>query len=175
MAHTARGSSVTPGRRLRLPLSVRIFGPILKFLLDAGVPLGPNRLVTIRGRKTGLPRAAGLAVIPVGGRRWVWAPWGEVDWVRNMRAAGRATITYRGRKEEVSATELDETERVEFFRDIYAPLARSIPLGYWFVRLVDGVDINRPVELAKDRRVFELTPATAAADPWSATIDQEGT
>jgi deazaflavin-dependent oxidoreductase (nitroreductase family) len=158
MDHTREGSNVAPAQPLRLPWSVRIFGPVLKFLLVAGVPLGPNRLVTVRGRKTGLPRTAGLAVIPVAGRRWVWAPWGEVNWVRNLRAAGRATISFRGGQEEVSATELDETQRVEFFRNIYGPLARSIPFGYWLVRLVDGVDIDHPEDVAKGRRVFELHP-----------------
>ena len=158
MNHTADGASVSTTRPLRLPWSVRVFGPVLKLLLAKGVPLGPNRLVTIRGRKTGLPRTVGLAVIPVGGRRWVWAPWGDVNWVRNLRAASHATISHRGRNEEVSATELDEPQRVEFFREIYGPLVRSIPFGYWLVRLVDGVDINQPVELARDRRVFELHP-----------------
>jgi len=124
----------------------------------AGVPMGPNRLVTIRGRKSGLPRTAPLAVIEVSGRRWVWAPWGEVQWVRNLRAAGAATIAVRGRQEEVHATELGPAERVEFFRDVLGPLARSIPFGAWFIRIVDGVDINHPVEVAEGRRVFELHP-----------------
>ena len=59
-----------------------------------------------------------MAIIAVAGRRFVWAPWGEVNWVRNLRAAGRATIDVRRRTEEVTATELDATQRVEFFRDI---------------------------------------------------------
>jgi deazaflavin-dependent oxidoreductase (nitroreductase family) len=139
-----------------VPRSVSIFSPILKFLLAAGVPLGYNRLVTIRGRKSGLPRTAAIAVIEASGRRWVWAPWGEVHWVRNLRAAGRATINVRGREEEVSATELDPTERVAFFRDILGPVARGIPFGTSFVRIVDGVDLNDPVEAAEGRRVFEL-------------------
>ena len=159
MTHRATVSSLPPARPLRLPWSVRTFGPVLKFLLRRGVPLGPNRLVTIPGRTTGQPRSAGLAVIPVGGRRWVWAPWGEVNWVRNLRAARRARIDYKGRSEEVTATELDERQRLEFFRDVYGPLVRSIPFGPWFVRMVDEVDINYPEEIAKDRRVFELHPA----------------
>jgi deazaflavin-dependent oxidoreductase (nitroreductase family) len=142
----------------RAPWHVRLFGPILKFLLAAGIPVGPNRLVTIPGRKSGLPRTAAVAIIQVSGRRWVWAPWGEVHWVRNLRTAGRATVTVRGRKEEVAATELDATQRVGFFRDILGPLARGIPFGYWFVRIVDGVDLNDPVEAADGRRVFELHP-----------------
>ena len=140
----------------RVPLSVRIFSPILKLLLRARVPLGYNRLVTIRGRKSGVPRTTAIAVLDVGGRRWVWAPWGEVHWVRNLRAAGHATIAANGRNEDVRATELDLAGRIVFFRDVLAPFARSIPFGYWFVRLVDGVDLRDPVNVAKDRRVFEL-------------------
>jgi deazaflavin-dependent oxidoreductase (nitroreductase family) len=145
-------------RVARVPRSVSIFSPILKGLLRAGVPLGFNRLVTIRGRTSGLPRTAAIAVIETGGRRWVWAPWGEVHWVRNLRAAGVATIAVRGKKEEVGATELDPTERVAFFRDVLGPLARGIPFGVTFIRFVDGVDVTHPVEAAEGRRVFELHP-----------------
>jgi deazaflavin-dependent oxidoreductase (nitroreductase family) len=142
----------------RVPLQVRLFSPILKALLAARVPLGFNRLVTIRGRKTGLPRTTAIAVIEISGKRWVWAPWGDVHWVRNLRAAGRATITVHGRQEEVQATELDAAQRVAFFRDVLDPLARRIPFGVWFIRIVDGVDLRNPEEAAEGRRVFELHP-----------------
>jgi deazaflavin-dependent oxidoreductase (nitroreductase family) len=150
-------AALAPRGRI-IPRRVRFFSPILKFLLVAGMPMGFNRLVTIRGRKSGLPRTTPLAVIEVGGRRWVWAPWGEVQWVRNLRAAGRATIAVRGRTEEVSATELDPTERVGYFRDVLGPLARSFPFGVQFIRIVDGVDLNNPLAAAEGRRVFELHP-----------------
>jgi deazaflavin-dependent oxidoreductase (nitroreductase family) len=120
--------------------------------------MGFNGLITIRGRKSGLPRTTPVAIIEVSGRRWVWAPWGEVNWVRNLRAAGRATITVRRQEEDVRATELDPTQRIAFFRDILGPLVRDIPLGVWFIRVADGVDVNRPVEAADGRRVFELHP-----------------
>src|SRR5918911_1751542 len=110
------------GRAAAAPPWVTFFGTIAKVLLAAGVPLGPNALVTIRGRKSGRPRTTPLAIIEVAGRRWVWAPWGDVQWVRNLRAAGRATISVRRRKEEVTTTELDPTPRVAFFRDVLGPL-----------------------------------------------------
>ena len=134
----------------------KVFNPIARFLLAVGVPLGPNGLITIRGRKSGLPRTTPVAIIAVADRRWLWAPWGEVDWVRNLRAADRATITVRRRSEDVRATELDEMQRVAFFRDVLGPLARRIPFGVQFIRLVDGVDLDDPVEEAEGRRVFEL-------------------
>jgi len=142
----------------RVPLRVSLFSPVLKVLLAAGVPVGPNGLITIRGRKSGLLRTTPVAIIAVSGRRWIWAPWGDVHWVRNLRAAGRATITVRGRTEEVRATELDPTERVAFFRDTLGLVARRIPFGLWFFRIVDGVDLDHPLEAAEGRRVFELHP-----------------
>ncbi|MGN6675229.1 MAG: nitroreductase family deazaflavin-dependent oxidoreductase [Thermomicrobiales bacterium] len=135
-----------------------VFNPIAKALLAVGVPLGPNGLLTVRGRKSGQPRTTPVAIIAVAGRRWVWAPWGDVQWVRNLRAAGQATITVRRRTEVVRATELDEPQRVAFFRDTLGPLARRLPGGRWFIRTVDGVDLNRPVDAAVGRRVFELHP-----------------
>ncbi len=72
----------------RAPWHVSLFGPIAKFLLTAHVPIGFNGLITVRGRKSGLPRTTPLAIIQVGDRRWVWCPWGEVNWVRNLRALG---------------------------------------------------------------------------------------
>jgi deazaflavin-dependent oxidoreductase (nitroreductase family) len=152
------GSAVDLPWRLRVLRGLPFFNVITKSLLAAGVPLGFNGLLTVRGRKSGVPRTTPVAIIESSGRRWVWAPWGDVQWVRNLRAAGRATITMRRRTEEVSATELDPAQRVGYFRDILAPLARSIPFGVWFIRIADGVDLNHPVTAAEGRPVFELHP-----------------
>jgi deazaflavin-dependent oxidoreductase (nitroreductase family) len=138
------------------PRYVTLLNPILVRLMAVGVPMGPNGLITVRGRRTGLPRTTGVAIIESSGRRWVWAPWGDVNWVRNLRAAGRATITVHGQRQEVEATELDAGERAEFFRDVLGVVARRTPFGATFIRVIDGVDLNRPTEVARDRRVFEL-------------------
>src|SRR5689334_9642751 len=65
-----------------------VFNPIVTFLLAAGVPLGANGILTVPGRKSGRPRSTPVAIIAVAGRRWIWAPFGEVQWVRNRRGAG---------------------------------------------------------------------------------------
>jgi deazaflavin-dependent oxidoreductase (nitroreductase family) len=138
------------------PWWVTVFNPVARRVLATGVPLGFNGLITTPGRTSGLPRTTPVAIIEVAGRRWVWSPWGDVNWVRNLRAAGRATITVRGRQEDVAATELDATQRVAFFRDVLGPVARDMRFGMWFIRTVDGVDLDRPLEAADGRRVFEL-------------------
>jgi deazaflavin-dependent oxidoreductase (nitroreductase family) len=146
----------------RVPSTVSRISPLLKPILRAGVPLGPNALVTIRGRKSGEPRTTPLAIIDTGGRRFVWSPWGDVHWVRNLRAAGRATITVRKRSEDVRAKELDRDERVRFFRDVLGPYARAMRGGVTFVKVIDQVDLADPEEIAIDRRVFELLPGDPA-------------
>ena len=153
---TARNMDAATAGTAKAPWYIPLFSPIAQLLLKLGVPLGFNGLITIRGRKSGLPRTTPVAIIDVSGRRWVWAPWGEVNWVRNLRAAGAATITVRRRDEAVRATELNPEERVGFFRDVMKPLAQSIPFGMTFIRVVDGVDLNRPEDAAAGSRVFEL-------------------
>ena len=141
-----------------VPSWIPFFNPIARLLLTAGVPMGPNVLITVRGRKSGLPRTTPVTVIENSGRRGLISPFGEVNWVRNLRAAGHATITTGRRKEEVSAIELGPTEAVEFIRDVLAPHARQTRFGSWIVRNVDKIDIDNPEEAAKGRPVFELHP-----------------
>ena len=143
-----------------MPWYIPAFSPVLvRLLLQPGLPLGFNGLITIRGRTSGQPRTVGVAIIQRDGRRFVWAPFGEVNWVKNLRAAGQATITYRGAAARVRAIELDPTQRLSFFRDILAPLARSLPGGMTFIRLMDKTDLRNPEQAAEGRVVFELFPS----------------
>jgi deazaflavin-dependent oxidoreductase (nitroreductase family) len=128
-------------------------------MLRVGAPMGPNVLVTIRGRTTGIPRTTPLAIIEKDGRRWIWSPFGEVDWVRNLRAAGRATITVRGIDEEVMSEELAADEHIAFFDDVLVSVARSTPFGMRFIRSVLRVDLSDPIAAADGRPVFEIRPA----------------
>src|SRR5256886_15745216 len=119
-----------PGRLMaRAPRLVHVFNPIARRLLGVGIPLGPNALLTVRGRKSGQPRTTPVALVEVGGRRWVIGTFGEVNWVRNLRAAGRASLSVGRRREEVLATELDHTAATAFFRDVVGPYTNRMPLG----------------------------------------------
>jgi deazaflavin-dependent oxidoreductase (nitroreductase family) len=140
------------------PRGVSIFNAIAKPLLRAGMPMGYNGLLTTIGRKSGEPRTAALAIIERDGRRWVWSPWGEVNWVRNLRAAGRATVTVRKRSEAVRAVELDDAQRLAFMQETLAPIAQGIPGGSLLLKALDGIDIGDPVAAAEGKVVFELLP-----------------
>jgi deazaflavin-dependent oxidoreductase (nitroreductase family) len=145
-------------RSTRIPWFVPIVNPIARRLLAAGIPMGPNVLITVRGRKSGLPRTTPLTIVELSGRRWLMSPFGEVNWVRNLRVAGRATITARRRTEAVTAVELGSTEAVAFYRDVLGPRVQRTRVGAWIVRHLDKVDVDHPVEAAEGRPVFELHP-----------------
>jgi deazaflavin-dependent oxidoreductase (nitroreductase family) len=145
-------------RSTPIPWWVPFFNPIARLLLLAGIPMGPNVLLTVRGRKSGLPRITPVTLIENAGRRGLISPFGEVNWVRNLRAAGHATVSVGRRKEEVRAVELGPTEAVEFIRDVLAPHARRTRLGSWIVRNIDKIDFDQPEAAAKGRPVFEIYP-----------------
>ena len=141
-----------------LPLWVPYFNRISRRLIAFGVPMGPNVLITVRGRKSGVPRTTPVTLIQNAGRQGLISPFGEVNWVHNLRAAGHATLTAGRWKEEVTATELSYTEAVEFIRDVLAPHAHRTRLGAWIVRNLDKIDFDNPEEAARGPPVFEIYP-----------------
>lgn len=145
-------------RSTHVPWWVPYFNPIARLLLNAGVPMGPDVLLTVRGRKSGLPRTTPVAICEHAGRRGLISPFGEVNWARNLRAAGRATITVGRRTEGVTAVELRPAEAAACIRDVLAPRARQSRLGMWFVRHIDKIDIDHLEVAAEGRPVFELRP-----------------
>lgn len=50
-------------RAASAPRWVSLFSPMLGALLRRGVPIGPNALVTVPGRTSGVPRSVPLAII----------------------------------------------------------------------------------------------------------------
>src|SRR5258706_1192419 len=103
----------------KIPFYVRLGNILTLALLRAGVKLVgpfllfgnyPMYLLTVRGRKGGQPSTVVLAIIQRNGKRYVGSPFGIVDWVRNLRAAGEAILTRGRRSETVNVTELPKGE-----------------------------------------------------------------
>jgi len=94
----------------RVNAFVRISNAMTTFLLRMGVKMGTMTLLTVRGRTSGKIRTNPVTLVELDADRLLIAPFGTVNWVRNLRAAGEATLT-RGRlSERVSAVELSIQE-----------------------------------------------------------------
>jgi deazaflavin-dependent oxidoreductase (nitroreductase family) len=63
-------------------------------------------LLTVRGRTSGRPRTFPVAILELDGRRFIQTPFGEVNWVRNLRVAGEAVVTRGQHREEVTTVEV---------------------------------------------------------------------
>jgi deazaflavin-dependent oxidoreductase (nitroreductase family) len=91
----------------RVGFFVRANNAVMRSLLRAGVRIGTFAILTVPGRKTGRPVDVPLVVFPDDGNRYLVAPYGVVNWVRNLRAAGgRAQLRHGGTSETVTAVEL---------------------------------------------------------------------
>jgi len=87
-----------------------------------------------------------------------WAPDGSPFAVLALTVKGGRIVASTCLRIRTGSASLDPTQRVGFFRDILGPLARGIPFGVLFIRIVDGVDLDQPLEAAEGRHVFELHP-----------------
>jgi deazaflavin-dependent oxidoreductase (nitroreductase family) len=88
----------------------RLLNGLVRTLLRVG--LGPRHtyLLTVRSRRSGTPYATPVTLVEEGTNRWLVAPYGEVAWVRNARAAGQVTLSHGRRSETVAIVELGPAE-----------------------------------------------------------------
>jgi len=141
----------------KAPAFVRLFNPVARRLLGGGVPMGPNGLLTVRGRTSGQPRSTAVAVLEVDRRRFLIGAYGHVNWVRNLRAAGEGTIEVGHRSEAIKAVELTPPEVATFFRDVLAPFVSRQPApARFFARRLLRQPITDPVGASTRYPVFEL-------------------
>jgi deazaflavin-dependent oxidoreductase (nitroreductase family) len=71
-----------------------VVNPLVSRLHTGGVAT-----LTVPGRRTGRARTVPVIPVEAGGIRYLVSPYGESDWVRNLRTAGQATLTRKGKVE----------------------------------------------------------------------------
>jgi len=109
----------------RLPWLIRLVGPVFVRWLALGLPGGPNGLLTVRGRRSGLSRRIPVAVMPLGDSWFVQSPYGSVQWVQNLRMTPRARLQVGRRVMDVEAAELTPEAAATLFRRQLEPYPRS--------------------------------------------------
>ena len=87
------------------------FSTAVAWLTDHGVSLLGSRVLTVRGRRTGTPQRVPVNLLVLDGERYLVAPRGNTQWVRNIRVAGEAELRVGRRTERVTVLELPATAR----------------------------------------------------------------
>jgi deazaflavin-dependent oxidoreductase (nitroreductase family) len=129
-------------------LTLRTFNSTVAWLTRRGISVWGSRVLYVRGRTSGQWRSNPVNVLTYEGRRYLVAPRGQTQWVRNLRAAGGGELRVGRRVETFTATELADADKPAVLREY---LRRwKFEVGVFF----DGVDAN-----ATDAKLLEIAPA----------------
>ncbi len=130
----------------------RVMNPLIALLSRLGLSFAGSRILVVPGRRSGTPRRVPVNPLTLDGRRYLVAPRGNTQWVRNLRAAGEGELLLGRRREHFHATELaDEAKE--------APLRAYLHRWRWEVgQFFEGVGPDAPetefARIAPEHPVF---------------------
>jgi deazaflavin-dependent oxidoreductase (nitroreductase family) len=135
-----------------------VFNRLVAAMTRLGISVWGSRVLRVRGRTSGEWRTTPVNLLTFDGQRYLVAPRGETQWVKNLRKAGGGELQLGRKTEPFRAVELPDEERPDVLR---AYLKRwKAEVGIFF----DGVGADSPEEdlgrIAPDHPVFLVeTPA----------------
>ncbi|MBM3129438.1 MAG: nitroreductase family deazaflavin-dependent oxidoreductase [Chloroflexi bacterium] len=105
---------------------VRLVNRLMSSLVRLNIAPTRTHVLTVTGRKSGRNYSTPVTLVEEGAKRWLVAPYGEVNWVRNVRAAGHVTLTRAGKSESRSVIEIAPSERAVILKKYVAlePITR---------------------------------------------------
>jgi hypothetical protein len=96
----------------------RVFNRIFGFLVGLGWGFSYNNLLQVRGRKSGKIYSTPIDLLVIAGKRFLVAPRGRTQWVRNAEAAGEITLKKGKLQQRFRLRGLSDEEKPEIF-DIF--------------------------------------------------------
>jgi deazaflavin-dependent oxidoreductase (nitroreductase family) len=138
--------------------ATNLFNDIVARMTRLGVSVYGSRILFVKGRTSGEWRSTPVNPLRLAdGTRYLVAPRGNTQWVRNMRAAGGGELRIGRKVEPFTATEVADDAKPEILR---AYLKKwKIEVGVFF----DGVDAKAPTEklreIAPGYPIFRIEPA----------------
>jgi hypothetical protein len=141
------------------PIVCRLMNPFVEGLTRAGVSVWGSRILEVKGRRSGLARRTPVNLLGVDGRRYLVAPRGDCQWVRNVRSdGGRLTLLLGRKREAMVAEELADCEKPPILRAYLRKWRMEV--GVFF----DGVTADSAEEdvlrIAGNHPVFVLSDAS---------------
>ena len=134
--------------------AAHVFNPIVAALTRLGLSLLGSRVLEVRGRSSGVPRRTPVNLLEFEGQRYLVAPRGETQWVRNLRASGEGRLLLGRRAEPFSATELADAEKMPLLR---AYLKRwKAEVGAFFDGVGPDASDEEMARIAPKHPVFRL-------------------
>lgn len=134
-----------------------IFNRAVAVFTRLGISVFGSRVLRVRGRKSGEWRTTPVNLLTIDGVRYLLAPRGTTQWVRNLRAAGSGELVLGRRREAFRASELDDAAKAPVVREY---LRRwKWETGMFFEGLDADASDDRIAEVAPGFPVFRVSPA----------------
>ncbi len=93
-----------------------VFNRSVATLTKLGISVAGSRVLEVRGRKSGEWRRTPVNLLDFEGDRYLVAPRGHTQWVRNLRASERGRLVVGRRVEAFTAIELGDEEKPALLR-----------------------------------------------------------
>jgi deazaflavin-dependent oxidoreductase (nitroreductase family) len=148
-----------------LPGWLKPMNQVMMALTTMGLAIGPMRVLTVPGRKSGKMRSTPVSSLTVERRQYIVGGLAEADWVKNVRAAGWGLLAQGRKKERVRLIELSVEEGAPILREF----PRLVPGGVQFFHRI--YDLPKDPTLLSDAfaglanqcPVFRIEADTTAA------------
>jgi deazaflavin-dependent oxidoreductase (nitroreductase family) len=136
-----------------------VFNRLVNALMGLGVSVLGSRVLEVRGRSSGVPRRTPVNLLAFEGERYLVAPRGETQWVRNLRASGEGRLLLGRRGEAFTAIEIDDRDKLPILR---AYLKRwKAEVGVFFDGIGPDVTEEEMQRAAPRHPVFKLGPGAS--------------
>jgi deazaflavin-dependent oxidoreductase (nitroreductase family) len=144
----------TETRYIKPKTTTDTFNVIVARLTRMGISVYGSRVLAVKGRKSGEWRTTPVNPLRIDGVRYLVAPRGNTQWVRNLRVVGTGELRVGRKAEPFRATEIADDDKPAILR---AYLKRwKWEVGVFF----DGVDAKAPEaklrEIAPGYPVFRI-------------------
>ena len=151
-------ASAAEHRYIKPQSATNLFNTVVARMTRMGVSVYGSRVLYVKGRKSGEWRSTPVNPLTLDGTRYLVAPRGNTQWVRNLRVVGTGELRVGRRVEPFRATEIADDAKPEILRAYLKHWKWEV--GVFF----DGVDAKAPEEklreIAPGYPIFHIEPAT---------------
>lgn len=138
-------------------LTRNVFNRLVAFLTRRGISVLGSHVLAVRGRKSGEWHTTPVNPLNHDGRRYLVAPRGETQWVRNLRAAGTGELRAGRRAEAFRGRELTDDEKVPVLRAYLRKWKAEV--GIFFEGIGPDASDDQIRAIAPKHPAFEVLPA----------------
>jgi len=138
----------------REPTTVeKIFNRVFGFLVGLGLGFSHNYLLEVRGRKSGKLYSTPINLLQLNGKKYLVAPRGRTQWVRNAEAAGEVTLKRGSSRQNFRLRATADAEKLEILKAYLDTFKREVQR---YFSVATGSPMEDFAAVASNYPAFEL-------------------